>query len=133
MPKKLTTLLLIAVMLALPLRAVAGMAMSGCAMSHAGMAADMMQDAVQQVGDDCQHDMSGAAGHCHDEGDNAPGSQASSGCGACGDCCVGMLSIPMGMAHFSAESPSILVSSSDLPYAGFQPEGPDRPPRHFVS
>lgn len=139
MLRKFTTLLLIGLMLALPLRAVAGMAMFGCAPNHhtanfvspEHSVAPSMQDMSG-----CHEGMqapSDAHDNCHQD-HGSTGKHAATTCSACGDCCVGALSIPViaqiGLSH---EPASALITFLDHPYAGFHPEGPDRPPRLALS
>ena len=121
MAKKLSTLLLIALMLALPLRAVAAVSMAGCAMEHHGQA--MLVDTG------CDTAGHGDMGHCHDDGGMPKHAGSGTGCNACGDCCISALSAFVGEPVVQgAAASSILVSFTDQAYPGFQPEGPDRPP-----
>ena len=133
MTRKFSTLLLITLILTLPLRAVAGMTMAGCA-GH-DLAAEHMQAMAQQSMDACHssagHDDQAGHGHCHDA--DTPIKHVGGTCSACGDCCVGVLSIPsVEFSLFNPGSPSVQISFLAQPYAGFQPEGLDRPPRHTV-
>lgn len=121
MIQKLASLLLIALMLAVPLRAVAGVALP-CMMAGHGATtpADMPKAA--------------AADHCHDEQPCDEGRHAHpAGCKLCGDCCLGSVSIPVSVRLPLADPPSsdVLI----LPfraYASFMPDGPERPPRSTV-
>jgi hypothetical protein len=125
MTEKLSTLLLIALMLALPLRVGASVSMAGCASCHHGAAVDACRDMGQGQ-------QNGTHDHCHDDG-ASPVTHAPSSCSACGDCCVGVVSLPSAPQTTSDASIStVLVSSIDDPYPAFEPEGPDRPPRHAV-
>lgn len=124
MPKKLASLLLIALMLAVPLRALAGV----------GMACSMADHAAMQMSHDMGHDM--PAGHCQDMQSASAdmGAQhAQDGCNLCADCCLGTVSIPAAVQFAFAGKPgSDLVFSLAHAYAGFLPDGPERPPRHAV-
>jgi hypothetical protein len=120
MAKKLTHLLLIALMLVVPLRALAGVA----------MACPMGSEAMQM-----QHAIPGEmpSGHCqdmqHGQGDMDQ-QHAQGGCNLCADCCLGSASVPVAVRFASFDkSRSPLISLFDLAYSGFQPEGPERPPR----
>lgn len=136
MTKKLTTLLLISLMLALPLRVVAGVAMFGCAVSHHASAGQMSQEMAGESMAGCHSaghgDTAPSHGNCHENGDT-PTKHAGSTCSACGDCCVGALSIPAGVQTlFDRDLASSLISLPDAAYVGFQPQGLDRPPRNAV-
>ena len=139
MRSKLTTFLLISLMLALPLRAVAGMVMFGCAPNH--HTASLVSHGTSDT-----HSMQGMPG-CH-EAEQAPASSdnhcyqdhASSGkhvsntCSACGDCCSGVMSEPIISKTASGhESKSDLIVFLDRTYIGHHPEGPERPPRNTLS
>lgn len=117
MAKKLTHLLLIALMLVLPLRALAGVAMA-CPMGERG--------AMQMV-----HEM--PSGHCQDmqhEQDDMDRQHAQGGCNQCADCCLASFSLPVSNQFgLASHSPSILNPLFIQAYAGFKPEGPERPPR----
>jgi hypothetical protein len=137
MPRKLTTLLLIGLMLALPLRAVAGLAMFGCAPGHhtAGLVSPEHSDAQSMQDMPC-HEGKPAPATAHDNCHQDHGSTGkhANTCSTCGDCCVGALSIPViSQTALISEPDSVLISFVDRSYAGFQPEGPERPPRHALS
>jgi hypothetical protein len=118
--------LLLLCLFTLSARAVAGVSMLGCAW-HGGGAA---------------HGAMAGEGHLHHEtaphgGGHAPDSEATvhhSPCdGSCGECCVGMSGLPAAALPvappYSRVKPPVLA---DTPYVGHDPEGPERPPRHFV-
>ena len=117
MVRKFHALLLIALMLVLPLRALAGVAMP-CPMESQG--AMQMQD--DEHGMPC-HDMQQA--HCDHERSHGHG-----GCATCGDCCVFSAGLPVSFRLGLIDPPSISPSPLfEQAYLGFQPEGPERPPR----
>ncbi len=111
--------LLTALLLSLPLRAVAGMAMPSCAMHPAGMPLAA----------------AGAAdgGHCaHGAEDETAASAAGLGadCTLYGDCCVAGAALPMlAMAMPLVPSGDGPLFLPPVPHAGFEPDGPERPPR----
>jgi len=120
MTRKLTTLLLIALMLTVPLRAMAGVGMVCPADEHAAMP---MQDGMP--GMHC-HDMQ------HDPDESQPPHQqhAPGGCNLCADCCMGAHSLPISFQFDFADRPhSTPIPLIHRAYTGFQPEGPERPPR----
>lgn len=136
MSRKLTTLLLIGLMLALPLRAVAGLAMFGCAPGHhtAGLVSGHSGDQPTQTMPCHEGKPAPAAAddNCHQD-HGSTGKHANT-CSTCGDCCVGALSIPViSQTALINEPASVLISFLGRSYAGFQPEGLERPPRYALS
>lgn len=125
MANKLTTWLLIALILTLPLRAVAAVAVAHCPMERAPAAQSAMHGADEMQAMHC-HDMDhgDAAGHLQ------PNPHAQGSCGHCADCCIGAFSLPV---SFRMDLPDPAVSTViplfERAYAGFQPDGPERPPR----
>lgn len=118
MANKLTTLLLIALMLVLPLRAMAGLA----------MACPMASDAAMQMPHEGSAEM--PSGHCQHEQGDSDQQHAQGGCKLCADCCMASFSLPVSIQFGLAANPqSILIPLFIQAYTGFQPEGPERPPR----
>lgn len=133
MAKKFTTLLLIALILTLPLRAVAGVALPHGAMGTTGGA-----EAPAQMQGEMQGEMQ--AMHCHDTDHSQVDGQrheqsgqdghAHAGCNVCADCCIGAVSPPVPFHFAYLDKPlSTPIPLFEHAYAGFQPEGPERPPR----
>lgn len=128
MNRTLSLLLLIVLILAVPLRALAGVAVP-CMTAHAATMPVTMQSmdhpGVQMADHDC-HD----AQSC----DHVKSHPAQDLCKLCADCCLGSASIPV---HIRLALGDRTVSDILLlpvhGYAGFMPEGPERPPRHTVS
>jgi hypothetical protein len=127
MKHPLKALLLIMLLLTLPLRgfaAVAGFAEpahghDGVSMSHqAGMHDDICMH---------EHQAGPMSHHDHPKGH---GGEHAGGCTVCGACCTGAISV----SFFSITQAHVVPSSQviafdDQIYAGFIPEGPERPPR----
>jgi hypothetical protein len=118
MAKRLTTLVLIALMLVAPLRALAG-----------ADTCPMEAQAATQMPDQMQGEM--PAGHCHEmhhgQGDMG---HHQGGCALCADCCMASLSLPVSIQFGFIPNPqAILISLFPRDYTGFQPDGPERPPR----
>ena len=139
MPRKLTTLLLICLMLAVPLRAAAGVAMIACATSHqtVGHVSEGHSEASSMQDMPGCHEsgqvFSPALDHCQDD-HGSSGKHAGSTCNACSSCCVGAFSLPAAtQTALGLEPGSSLIAFLDRPYAGFHPDGLDRPPRHTLA
>ena len=136
MRSKFTTLLLISLMLALPLRAVAGIAMNGCSPNHHSAGSVSSEHSGAQTMQDIsgchegKHAPSSSTDNCnHDHGTNDK--HGAGTCSACGDCCVGALSIPtIALAVLTHQPASIAIAFVGRTYAGHHPEGPERPPRY---
>lgn len=110
--------LLLLLLLTLPFRGMAAMGMSCAERSHEAPMAMSMGDMDMQ---DCEH--------MHDaEHDGA--AHADHGCAYCADCCSMAMTGPiipsLGIADFRSTPPTL----SPLSYVSFQPENPERPPRH---
>lgn len=124
MNRTLPRLLLVVLLLTLPLRVVAAVTMVACA-AHMPPAAHAME-----------HDHPGGMPHAHDHGgghghhDSAH--HAATSCSACGDCCLGMFSLPLATPLQFGNATFIPALFIATPYAGFKPEGPERPPRRTV-
>jgi hypothetical protein len=130
---RLAPLVIIALIATLPLRAVAGVAMAHCPMD----AAPATQAPVAMPVSDATQAM-----HCHDMDDGdaqgsmarahepAPDQHTQGACSHCVDCCVGAFSLPASF-RFSLpdSSPSSVIPLFQPSYAGFLPDGPERPPR----
>lgn len=122
---KIATWVLIAMIMTLPVRALAGMNLV-----HGPMGAEAAApSAVDMAGD--VHAM-----HCH-EGDRGqpdapaqPDGHAHAGCAVCADCCIGAVSPPVPFRFAFLDKPrSAPIPLIEQTYAGFQPDGPERPPR----
>lgn len=120
MARTLKLSLLAVLLLTLPLRAVAGVAMLSCMAHHAGMAVAVTADM-------------GAADHCAQASEHAPtqpSAKFGAECTLCGDCCVAGAALPILVAVSpllpSNDGPPVIRSSA---YPGFEPDGPERPPR----
>ncbi len=125
MANKLTTWLLIALILTLPLRAVAAVAVAHCPMESASAAQSAMHGADEMEAMHC-HGMD----HGEQDGPRQPNPHAQGSCGHCADCCVGAFSLPASFRLPVPDQPvSTVIPLFERAYAGFQPEGPERPPR----
>lgn len=122
---------LLVLLLTLPLRAVGAVTMLGCA-GHGGVATAGGAHAVAAHAPHHGHD---GAAHSHPlpSHDGVHGGHGWAGCQVCGDCCLYVNAMPVtppltGMPGQAA--PPVFVVQS---YTGFQPERPERPPRHTVA
>ena len=139
MRSKFTTFLMIGLMLALPLRAVAGLVMFGCAPNHhtASIVSSGPSDAHSMQGmpgcHEAEHAPANGGHQCHQDHASTD-KHASNTCSACGDCCAGAMSDPVHSQVKSAQEPkSELIVFPDRTYVGHHPEGPERPPRTTLS
>jgi len=115
----LKAVLLIMLLLTLPLRGFAAMTAYGETRHHDGMAVS-------------HHAISGAAA-MHDHSQHQQHDQHNHGkndsCSVCGACCTGAMSISFFSTVTANVAPaSQVIAFYDRPYAGFIPEGLDRPP-----
>ena len=118
MRARLHRFLLLFVMLALPLQALAAASMMACAFPQA----------------EARHEMAMADGHgCHDS--EVPELPAGShDCKHCAACVLGSV-LPVPSADRVADSLPAAAPAihPDAGYAGFIPDGPERPPRPFLA
>lgn len=123
MIRRLSVVLLAALFLAVPLRALAGMAGPCLMPGHVCIG----QDAVKAA----------AAGEpCHDAHPGGEGMASAVGvdvCTLCGDCCMGSTGLPVPFLVMPGGRPSSDLLLPPVPGdSGFLPEGPERPPRRSV-
>lgn len=124
MNRTLSSLLLIVLILAVPLRALAGVAVP-CMTAHAATMPSMDHLGPQIADHDC-HDA-----QCCDHVKSHPAQDL---CKLCADCCLGSASIPIYIRLVLGErTVSDILLLPVHGYVGFMPEGPERPPRHTVS
>lgn len=116
-------------LLTLPLRGfAAAMAFGAPTLHHDGISVAYQLDMVVAAAPRYN-----AASSSHDLHHANPADKSESVCGEYGACCTGTISDTYGsVAPIGVIPSSLVITFFARPYAGFIPEGPERPPRTFL-
>lgn len=122
-------LVLLVLLLTLPLRGFAAVAAHGApTLHHDGISVAYHPDMVAAAAHQYNVDSSS-----HGLPHTNPADKPATICGESGACCTGTISDTYGsVAPIGVIPSSLVITFLARPYAGFIPEGPERPPRSFL-
>ena len=126
MKHPLRVILLLVLLLALPLRGFAALTDDVASAQHRDGVPTEHAPGMDAIATH-QHNADSVS---HSDGKSAPTDTYATLCALCGDCCTGAMSGSIFGPNLADIPPtSVAIDFAALPYAGFIPERPERPPR----